>query len=67
MSASSIRCHRSGSPEYWGWNGGVSVWVGGSWAYPPYVGWAWIPAALGWNGYQWVWQDGYWAPPDYSY
>ena len=29
-------------PGYWGYNGGVRVWIGGSWAYPPYAGWVWV-------------------------
>ena len=45
----------------------MSVWIGGSWNYPPYAGWVWIPAHWVWNGYQWVWQTGQWGPPDYSY
>ena len=54
-------------PGYWGWNSGVSVWIGGSWAYPPYAGWVWMQPHWVWNGYQWVWQSGYWSPPDYAY
>jgi len=52
-------------PGYWGLNGGVRVWVGPSWSYAPYAGWAWVGPHWAWNGYTWVWQQGYWAPPAY--
>jgi hypothetical protein len=52
-------------PGYWGWNGGVRVWIGANWAYPPYAGWVWVRPHWVWNGYQWVWQNGYWTPPPY--
>src|SRR6478609_9310253 len=25
-------------PGYWGYHSGVRVWIGGSWAFPPYAG-----------------------------
>jgi hypothetical protein len=49
-------------PGYWGWNGGVRVWIGGAWAVPPQYGWSWVAPHWAWNGYTWVWQQGYWAP-----
>ena len=52
-------------PGYWGFSGGVSVWIGPSWTYAPYSGWNWVAAHWAWNGYTWVWQEGYWAPPAY--
>ena len=52
-------------PGYWGYHSGVRVWIGGSWAFPPYAGWFWVAPHWQWNGYQWVWQEGYWAPPAY--
>jgi hypothetical protein len=52
-------------PGFWGYSGGVRVWIGGAWSTPPYDGWVWIAPHWAWNGYQWVWQNGYWAPPTY--
>jgi hypothetical protein len=52
-------------PGYWGFRGGVSVWIGPSWSYAPYSGWNWVSPHWAWNGYTWVWQEGYWAPPVY--
>ena len=48
----------------WGYHG-PRVWIGTTWAYPPYPGWSWIAPHWAWNGYGWVWQAGYWAPPPY--
>ena len=50
-------------PGYWGYNAGARVWIGGSWALPPYAGWVWVAPHWTWNGYQWVWATGYWTPP----
>ncbi|HUK63036.1 MAG TPA: hypothetical protein VLV15_06880, partial [Dongiaceae bacterium] len=50
-------------PGYWGWNGGVRVWIGGAWLLPPYAGWSWVPAGWVWNGYTWVWANGHWGAP----
>ena len=52
-------------PGYWGWNNGVRIWIGGSWALPPQPGMIWVAPHWAWNGYTWVWEQGYWAPPTY--
>jgi hypothetical protein len=52
-------------PGYWGFRGGVRVWIGPGWSYAPYDGWNWVSPHWAWNGYTWVWQQGYWAPPVY--
>jgi hypothetical protein len=52
-------------PGYWGWNGGVRVWVAGGYSVAPQPGWVWVRPHWAWNGYGWVWQAGYWAPPVY--
>ena len=49
-------------PGYWGWRGGVQVWIGGAWLLPQ-TNWAWIAPHWQWTGYNWVWAQGYWAPP----
>ena len=56
---------RAWVPGTWRWNGGVRVWIAGSYITPPYPGWLWVAAHWSWNGGTWVWQDGYWAPPQY--